>query len=151
MSINNVTLVGRLTKDPEIRYSQQGTAICNFTVAVNRNFKTQDGQDADFINCVVFRGGAESLANYQRKGNLIGVTGRLQSRTYQNQQDQTVFVTELVADSVQFLEPKKKQTGNTEQSTVNTYNQQWQGGQQTKDPFQSNAEPIDISDDDLPF
>lgn len=139
--INNVTIVGRLTKDPELKYSQQGTAVCNFTVAVNRNFKTQDGQDADFINCVVFRGGAESLANYQRKGNLIGVTGRLQSRTYENKQGQTVFVIEVIADSVQFLEPKKQQPGNTEQSAVDTYNKEWQKA----------AEPIDIKSEDLPF
>src|SRR5690625_5209972 len=84
--MNIVTLVGRLTKDPELKYSQSGTAVCNFTVACNRGFKSQDGQDADFINAVIFKGGAESLANYQRKGNLIGLTGRIQTRNYENKE-----------------------------------------------------------------
>jgi len=134
--INAVTLVGRLTKDPELKYSQSGTAICNFTIAVNRGFKSQDGQDADFINSVIFKGGAESLANYQRKGNLIGLTGRIQTRNYENKEGRRVYITEVVADSVQFLESKKS---NNKQASDQ------RGGQS------NNGDPIDISDDDLPF
>lgn len=144
--INNVTLVGRLVKDPELRYAQTGTAICNFTVAVNRNFKSDNGPDADFINAVIFKGGAESLANYQRKGNLIGLTGRIQTRNYENSQGQRVYVTEVIADSVQFLESKKQQSGNSGQ-----FNQQSSKANGNEDPFKNQGEPLDISDDDLPF
>lgn len=117
MSINRVVLVGRLTKDPELKYSQSGIGICNFTVAVNRNFKTQDGKDADFINCVVFKKAAESLANYQRKGNQVGVEGRIQTRSYENNEGKTVFVTEVLADSVQFLDPKTSHSENKQENT----------------------------------
>lgn len=147
--LNRVVLVGRLTKDVDLRYTQSGKAVGNFTVAVNRPFKNQQGEnEADFINSVAWGKQAENLANYMKKGSQIGVDGRLQSRTYENQQGQTVFITEVVADSVQFLETKKD---NQPQNAVDTYNQQWQGSQQTKDPFQNNVEPIDISDQDLPF
>ena len=131
MSINRVVLVGRLTKDPELKYSQSGVGICNFTVAVNRNFKTQDGQDADFINCVVFKKAAESLANYQRKGNQVGIEGRIQTRTYENNEGKTVFVTEVIADSVQFLDPKTSRN--------------------MKSGEESQGKPIDVESDVLPF
>ena len=98
--INNVVLVGRLTKDADLRYTANGTGVATFTLAVNRNFTNQDGnRDADFINCVIWRKSAETLANYARKGTLIGVTGRIQTRNYENQQGQRVYVTEVVADN----------------------------------------------------
>lgn len=143
MSINNVSIVGRLTRDPELRYSGSGTAICNFNVAVNRPFNSQDGQNADFINVVVFRKNAEALANYQRKGNLIGLTGRIQTRNFEGQDGKTVYVTEVVADSVQFLESK----GNNEHKQQNNQPSQ----QSNEDPFKNDAEPYDISDESLPF
>ena len=105
--LNRVTLVGRLTKDAELRRTSSGRAVANFTLAVNRNFKTGDGQDADFINCVCWRKVAENTANYCSKGSLVSVDGRLQTRNYENNQGQKVFVTEVVADSVQFLETKR--------------------------------------------
>jgi len=103
MSLNRTVLVGRLTKAPDLRYTQNGIAVCNFTLAVNRAFKSQGGQDADFIQCVTFRKAAENLANYMSKGSQVGIDGRIQSRSYQNQEERTVFVTEIVCDSVQFL------------------------------------------------
>src|SRR5699024_11254245 len=106
----------------------------------NRIFKTQYVQDTEFINSVIFRGGAESLASYQRKGNLIGVTGRLQSRTYENKQGQTVFVTEVVADSVQFLESKS----NTNSQGGNQNSHRPSQNDSQGNPFGDNAEPIDI-------
>ena len=103
--INNVTLVGRLTKDPDLRYTQSGTAVGQFTLAVNRNFTNQQGdREADFINCVIWRKAAESFANYARKGTLIGLTGRIQTRNYDNQQGQRVYVTEIVVENFQLLE-----------------------------------------------
>lgn len=137
MSINRFIGVGRLTRDPDLRYSQSGVAVCNFTIALNRHFKSSDGQDADFINCVAFRKPAENLAKYMSKGSQIGVDGRLQSRTYDDKDGKTIFVTEVVADSVQFLEGRKSNDQQTQNSTQD-------------DPF-TDGEPIDISSDDLPF
>jgi single-strand DNA-binding protein len=105
--INNVVLVGRLTKDPDLRYTASGTAVASFTLAVNRNFTNQSGnREADFINCVIWRKSAETMANYARKGTLLGVTGRIQTRSYDNQQGQKVYVTEVVAESFQLLESR---------------------------------------------
>src|SRR5699024_12367634 len=100
--LNRVVLVGRLTRDPDLRYTTNGVAVANFTIAVNRPFTNQQGnRDADFINCVVCRRQAENLANYMKKGSQIGVDGRLQSRTFEGQDGKTVVVTEVVADSEQ--------------------------------------------------
>lgn len=153
--LNRVVLVGRLTRDPELRYTPNGIAVSNFTVAANRPFRNQDGeQEADFINCVVWRKPAENLANYMKKGNLIGVDGRLQSRSYEGDDGKRVYITEVVADSVQFLEPKSSQS--SQQSDAPTQNAPQQSAPQsnpssTQNPFQNDGEQIDIQDDDLPF
>ncbi|MGC6769084.1 single-stranded DNA-binding protein [Enterococcus sp. LJL128] len=105
--INNVVLVGRLTKDPDLRYTSSGSAVATFTLAVNRNFTNQNGtREADFINCVIWRKPAETMANYARKGTLLGVVGRIQTRSYDNQQGQRVYVTEVVCDNFQLLESR---------------------------------------------
>ena len=128
--INNVVLIGRLTRDPELRYTPSNIAVATFNLAVNRNFKNQDGErEADFINCVMWQKSAENLANWTRKGMLIGVTGRIQTRSYENQQGQRVYVTEVVADSFQILE---KRDNSANQSSMDSQ----------MPPF---------SDDDLPF
>ncbi len=102
--INNVVLVGRMTRDAELRYTPSNQAVATFTLAVNRNFKNQNGErEADFINVVIWRQQAENLANWAKKGALIGVTGRIQTRSYDNQQGQRVYVTEVVAESFQLL------------------------------------------------
>ena len=135
--INNVVLVGRLTKDPDLKYTGNGTAVATFTLAVNRNFTNQSGErEADFINCVIWRKPAETLANYAKKGVLIGVTGRIQTRSYDNQQGQKVYVTEVIADNFQLLESKKADSSQNTNSA-------------TADPFGNSS--IDIGDDDLPF
>ena len=132
-------LIGRLTKDPELRYTQSGTAVCSFTLAVNRQFKSEGQPDADFINCVVWKKAAEHLANYQKKGNQIGVTGRIQTRSYDGDNGK-VFVTEVVAENVQFLDPKGTGAGTKPQTN----------SKPPEDPFAGNGQ-IDIQDDDLPF
>lgn len=142
--LNSVVLVGRLTKDPELRYTQSNQAVATFSLAVNRRFKNQNGErEADFINCVIWRQQAENLANWCKKGNLIGITGSIQTRNFENQQGQRVYVTEVVADSFQLLEFNKQNNQGQSQS----YNQQPDFGR--NEPMQSN--PMDISDDDLPF
>ncbi|TFJ92163.1 single-stranded DNA-binding protein [Lentibacillus salicampi] len=146
--INNVTLVGRLTADPDLRYTQNGTAVANFRLAVNRPFTNQNGEnEVDFINCVVWRRPAENLANYMKKGSQIGITGRIQTRNYENNEGRTIYVTEVVADNVAFLE-SKKQSNN---QSSNQSNSQQQTDKSNTDPFKDNGEPIDISDSDLPF
>lgn len=141
--INRVVLVGRLTKDPEFRTTQNDVSVATFTLAVNRNFKNKNGeQQADFINVVVFRQQAENVNNYLSKGNLAGVDGRIQSRSYENKEGQRVYVTEVLADSVQFLEPKNNNQSN------NQSQQQSGQAQNGNSPFDNSA---DISDDSLPF
>lgn len=155
--INNLTLVGRLTKDPDLKYTGNGTAVATFTLAVNRNFTNQSGErEADFINCVIWRKPAETLANYAKKGVLIGVTGRIQTRSYENQQGQKVYVTEVIADNFQLLESKKADSSQNTQgsgfsnSQTNNYTRNQQNtNSATEDPFGNSS--IDISDDDLPF
>jgi|SRR5690625_3798333 len=154
--LNRVVLVGRLTRDPDLRYTPNGVAVANFTLAVNRPFTNQQGnRDADFINCVVWRRPAENLANYMKKGNMVGVDGRLQTRRYEDQDGKMVYVTEVVADSVQFLESRSS-TANDSQG-VSGFNEQFnQNRQQANqveqdDPFKDDGQPIDLSDDDLPF
>lgn len=141
--INNVVLVGRMTRDAELRYTPSNQAVATFSLAVNRNFKSQNGErEADFINCVIWRQQAENLANWAKKGALIGITGRIQTRNYENQQGQRVYVTEVVAEKFQLLEFNNQSNHNQTQGQPR-HNQQ--------PDFGSDASPMDISDDDLPF
>ncbi|WP_122646700.1 single-stranded DNA-binding protein [Enterococcus mediterraneensis] len=152
--INNVTLVGRLAADPDLRYTSQGTATASFRLAVNRNFTNQSGErEADFISCVIWRKAAENLANYAKKGSLVGVTGRIQTRFYENQQGQRVYVTEVVVESFSLLESKRdgsnSQTSGRSQGGEGNYTRNNQSSYSaTSDPF---SNTIDISSDDLPF
>ena len=114
--INQTTLVGRLTNDVNLRYTPSNVAVATFTLAVNRTFKNENGdREADFINCVMWRQQAENLANWAKKGALIGITGRIQTRSYDNQQGQRVYVTEVVAETFQLLESKGQQGDKTQQ------------------------------------
>jgi single-strand DNA-binding protein len=143
--MNRVILVGRLTKDPELRYTPNGVAVASFTLAVNRSFTNQQGErEADFVNCVVWRKPAENVANFLKKGSLAGVDGRIQTRSYENSEGKRVYVTEVMAESVQFLEPK----GNGGNSGSGQNNQPKPGNDE--DPFAGGG-TIDIKDDDLPF
>ncbi|RSL28706.1 single-stranded DNA-binding protein, partial [Salibacterium salarium] len=115
--INRVVLVGRLTRDPELRYTPNGVAVVNFGIAVNRPFTNQQGErEADFFNCVAWRKQAENVANYLKKGSQAGIDGRLQSRRYENQEGRRVTVVEVQAESVQFLEPRNASGGSGNRS-----------------------------------
>ncbi|HDJ3518659.1 TPA: single-stranded DNA-binding protein [Staphylococcus aureus] len=139
--LNRTVLVGRLTKDPELRSTPNGVNVGTFTLAVNRTFTNAQGErEADFINVVVFKKQAENVKNYLSKGSLAGVDGRLQTRSYDNKDGKRVFVTEVVADNVQFLEPKNSNQQNNQQ-----HNEQTQTG---NNPFDNTTA---ITDDDLPF
>ena len=115
--LNRAVLTGRLTRDPELRYTTSGTAVVSFTLAVDRQFRNQNGdRDADFINCVIWRKSAENFSNFTHKGSLVGIEGRIQTRNYENQQGNRVYVTEVVVDNFALLEPR--QNGGMNQSGV---------------------------------
>ncbi|MFJ7971301.1 single-stranded DNA-binding protein [Psychrobacillus sp. NPDC096389] len=161
--INRVVLVGRLTKDPELRYTPSGVAMARFTLAVNRTFTNQQGEkEADFINCLVWRKQAENAANFLRKGSLAGIEGRIQTGSYEGQDGKRVYTTDVVADSVQFLDPKNTDRGpqsgstgpNDHQISRSEYPQPQTQPNYTRvddDPFANSSGPIEVQDDDLPF
>lgn len=135
--INNVTLIGRLTRDAELRYTPSNIATAQFNIACNRNFKNANGEyDADFINCVMWREQAERFCNWTKKGMLVGITGRIQTRSYEGNDGKRVYVTEVVAENFQVLE-KRDNTANQNSMT-----------EQTPPSYTS---PMDITDDKLPF
>ena len=133
--MNKVVLIGRLTKDPELRFSPgTGIAISRFTIAVNRRKKEDGTQEADFIPCVAWRKQAENLANYQKKGNQIAVTGRIQTRSYDGKDGIKRYVTEVIAEEIQFLDKVNREIN---QSSGADYDSVW-------------SDPVD-DDDEIPF
>ena len=138
--MNNVNLIGRLTKAPELKQTASNTSVLTGTLAVNRTFKNQNGErEADFINIVAWRQTAEIIAQYCGKGSQIGVTGRIQTRNYENQQGQRVYVTEVVVEHVDLLDSKS----DSQQPQQNSFARE-------ESPF-GNSNPRDIDDSDLPF
>ncbi|WP_283587094.1 single-stranded DNA-binding protein [Limosilactobacillus viscerum] len=130
--INRAVLTGRLTRDPELRYTTSGTAVVSFTLAVDRQFRNQNGdRDADFINCVIWRKSAENFSNFTHKGSLVGIEGRIQTRNYENQQGNRVYVTEVVVDNFALLEPRQNNGMNQggQQQPFNNGSNQPFGGQ----------------------
>lgn len=166
--INRVVLIGRLVRDPELRKTTNGTSVCSFTLAVNRR-RNQDGtQDADFIQCVAWNKLADNIQLYQKKGNQLGIEGRINTRSYDNQQGQKVYVTEVVAENVEFLTPRNDFNEQNTLGVTNTYDtqnyaQNQSYGTQTKNYSQSNVQyaqsltqqaevdALEIASDDLPF
>ncbi|KXT67655.1 Single-stranded DNA-binding protein [Streptococcus gallolyticus] len=149
--MNNVNLIGRLTKAPELKQTASNTSVLTGTLAVNRTFKNQNGErEADFINIVAWRQTAEIIAQYCGKGSQIGVTGRIQTRNYENQQGQRVYVTEVVAEHVDLLDSKSDSQSNFQNSQGQNVNNSYQN---QNNSFNSNfnAQPMDINDSDLPF
>ena len=155
--INRVVLVGRLTKEPELRTTPSGSKVCQYTLAVNRTRKAEGQPDADFINCVSWNKTAELMNQYLSKGALIGIEGRIQTRSYDDNTGRKVYVTEVITDSVQFLESK----GNTVQNQNKPQNQSYTE-QKTKPqerPVQyaqsltamAEQDAIGIDEDMLPF
>lgn len=166
--LNRAILTGRLTRDPELRYTTSGTAVVQATIAVDRQFKNQQGErEADFINLVIWRKAAENFANFTHKGSLVGIDGRIQTRTYENKQGQRVYVTEINVDSFSLLEPRQENNqqsnnnyssqvpnNNARNATSNSprQNQKTQSnyGNQNND-FDNGGQSIDLADDELPF
>lgn len=153
--MNQCQLIGRLVKDPELRYSPGGTPVVKFTLAINR----QNNDEADFISCVAFNKLAENLANYQKKGNRIAVTGRIQTGSYENQQGQKIYTTDVIVNSIEFLDYRSENAQNGSNSEQNYQSSSFTQGQaqnaysgqntQDNDPF--NTSFPDTIDDNLPF
>ncbi|CAM4007261.1 single-stranded DNA-binding protein [Cohnella lubricantis] len=171
--LNRVILIGRLTRDPELRYTPAGVAVAQFTLAVDRPFSRDNGgereREADFIPVVTWRQLAETCANYLRKGRLAAVEGRIQVRNYENNEGRRIYVTEVIADNVRFLESANRDGGGQGQGSNDFGGGGFSGGSgggysgggsrssgsrssgSNVDPFADDGKPIDISDDDLPF
>ncbi len=158
--LNRIVLIGRLTQDPELRYTNTGTAVASFTLAVDRMRTNQAGErETDFINIVVWQKQAENCAQYLHKGRMAAVDGRLQIRTYENREGQKVRVAEVVAETVRFLDrgdaTQSAAPGMSQQNSGFTPNRQRpEPAKQPRyedDPFADDSQMIDISDDDLPF
>ncbi len=158
--MNKVFLIGRLTRDPELRFTSNNIASATFSIAVNRNFTNQNGErEADFINIVVWRKQAENVKTYLGKGSQVAIDGRIQTRTYDGQDGQKKYVTEVVADNVQFLDSRGSSASNTQstQSTQSASPYDFGNDQEptttniASDPFADFGSSIEISDDELPF
>lgn len=146
--INRTVLVGRLTRDPELKYTNSGRAVASFNIAVNRQFTNSQGErEADFINCVIWNKTAENFCNFIRKGSLVGIDGRIQTRSYENQQGTRIFVTEVVAENFSLLESKNSNQNNGQ----NYQNQQNGQSSPSRNPNDSFSSAPQINDDDLPF
>ena len=143
--INNVVLVGRLTRDPELRTTNSGTSVCSFTVAVDNRQRNADGtKSASFIPCTVFQQTADNMSKFLKKGSLVGIVGRLNQRSYQNKDNVKVTVIEVLCDSVQFLEPKG------EGRQIENDNSGFESDVPAQDESK-NLDALDLPDDDLPF
>ncbi|CAI2581097.1 Single-stranded DNA-binding protein A [Apilactobacillus kunkeei] len=137
--INRTILTGRLVDDTDLRYTQSGSAVGNFRLAVDRRFTNDRGErEADFVNCVIWKKSAENFANFTHKGSLVGIDGRIQTRNYENQQGQRVYVTEVVVENFAMLESRKD-------------NHVQQSQQNNMSPFGNQSDQVNITDDDLPF
>lgn len=141
--MNKVCLIGRITKDPEIRYTANNVAVATFSLAINRTYKNANGEyDADFINCIAFRNTADLLGKYVHKGDQLGIQGHIQTRNYDDKDGKKVYVTEVVVDSLYFLQDKREEKN--EEKPV-------QNEEPVNDPYKDFGEAIEISDEDLPF
>ena len=164
--MNKAILIGRLTKDPELRSTPAGRNVCQFSIAVNRTFTNANGdRETDFINCVVWDKQAENLVKYQKKGNQIAVDGRIQTRNYEDKDGKRVYVTEILANNISFLDSKGSSAGNS--NSFNNFNNlpeppiernnnvasmpDIETVSVEKDPFEAFGDSIEISDNDLPF
>lgn len=161
--INQTVIVGRMTKEAELRHTGSGIAVASFTVAVERAYTNAQGErETDFINIIAWRKTAEIISNYTAKGSLVGITGRIQTRNYTNNEGRKIYITEVVCENFQMLEPKsvtekrKEDTGYSDNKPKNSPNHKKNHSKGNyaefdTDPFDNNSDSIDISDDDLPF
>lgn len=153
--MNKTILIGRLTKDPELKRTPNNLAVVQFTVAVSRKYKSASGEyETDFINCVAWRAQAENLAKYMRRGSLIGIEGQIQTRNYEDNNGVRRYVTEVLAESISFLESKSTSSANTTNTGFSASKDKSPEDFMSKtndDPFTNIKSDFDVSNDDLPF
>ncbi len=154
--MNKVFLIGRLTRDPELRYTGSNVAVASFSLAVNRNFTNQAGErEADFINIVVWRKQAENVKNYLSQGSQVAIDGRIQTRSYDGEDGKKRYVTEVIADNVEFLGTKNSNQAATQTTEPTPYDfgnePESTGTNVDSNPFADFGSSIEISDDELPF
>ena len=173
--MNKVILIGRLTRDPELRYTGNNTPVATFSLAVNRSFTNQNGErEADFINCVVWRKLAETVKNYLSQGSQVAVEGRIQTRTYDDQNGQRRYITEVIVENIDFVGTRRENSQSSQQPTFNSqptpaiFNNQPStpdvttpydfsatsastGTNVSSDPYTEFGSNIEINDDELPF
>ena len=155
--MNKVILIGRLTRDPELRYTPQGTAVCQITIAVNRRGVQPGQQDVDFINVSIWSAQAENVAKYMTKGRQMAIEGRIQTRNYDDKDGKKVYVTEILASNISFLDSKGTGTSSNsfnnlpEPPMEDTPSNNMETVSVDKDPFEAFGDSIEISDNDLPF
>ncbi len=152
--MNKVFLIGRLTKDPELRYTGSNIPVATFSIAVNRNFANQNGErEADFINIVVWRKQAENVKNFITKGAQVAIDGRIQTRSYDGEDGKKRYVTEVVADNVQFLDSKASREGSDSSVTPSSFSDEPSNNtvDVNNDPFADFGSSIEINDEELPF
>lgn len=148
--MNKVVLIGRLTRDPELRYTSSNIPSATFSVAVNRTYENQNGvREADFINIIVWRKQAENVKKYITKGSLVAIDGRIQTRNYDDKDGKKVYVTEVVADNVQFLESKGQ--GQKSSNSGESYNNDAPTTSVGDEPYVDFGQTIELSDDDIAF
>lgn len=154
-TLNNFTGIGRLTRDPDLSYTPNGTAVAKFSIAINRPFKNKqtDEYDADFINCIIWRKPAETFANHVKKGHRIGIEGRIETGSYENNEGRTIYTTDVVVDRFTFLEQRNNSGNpNSSQPSGNTGNLQQQRIDRANEMVSpQDGQQIDIDDSDLPF
>ena len=149
--MNKVILIGRLTRDPELRYTSSNVATCTFSVAVDRPFANQNGErEADFFNIVTWRKQAENVAKYCNKGSQVAVEGRIQNRSYDAQDGSKRYITEIIADNVTFLGAKGASGANFDNNN-DGFDQNIETTDLEEDPYANMGEEVALSDDDLPF
>ena len=150
--MNKVILIGRLTKDPELRKTPTDVSVCQFTIAVNRAFQQSNGErQADFINCIAWRNQAENLAKYIKKGGQIAVEGSIQTRSYDDQNGVRRFATEVICNQITFLESKRTDSGYSDLSQLEVPPMRESNSFSQESPFGDIKSNFDISSDDLPF
>lgn len=150
--MNKVVLIGRLTKDPELRYTSSNIPTVTFSLAVNRPFQNQNGvREADFINIVMWRKQAETAKKYLSKGSLIAVDGRIQTRNYDGTDGKKVYVTEVIADNFEFLESKGQRANMTSDENMDSFVQNMPTTDVKDEPYIDFGDTIELSDDDIAF
>lgn len=140
--MNKVILIGRLTKDPDLRYTESNKAVCNFSIAIGRGYKEDEVEQVDFINCIVWNNQAENLKKYQTKGNLISVEGSLRVEQYQDNEGNNKYKTYVLASNISYLSNKKNDIEQSNNQEVNKH---------SEDPYKDFGEQIQIEDEELPF